>query len=100
MVKDGSRGSTYVQALQGDPEKWDEWREIQRVNPLASIDAKFRKKLLEERDAARRDSRLKSRFLSYRMNVPSADEATMLLSVATGAPSRPVRLPRPRGVRW
>ena len=82
MVKDGSRGSTYVQALQGDPEKWDEWREIQRVNPLASIDAKFRKKLLEERDAARRDSRLKSRFLSYRMNVPSADEATMLLSVA------------------
>ena len=74
--------STYVQALQGDPEKWDDWREIQRVNPLASIDAKFRKKLLEERDAARRDSRLKSRFLSYRMNVPSADEATMLLSVS------------------
>ena len=68
--------------FRADPEKWDEWREIQRVNPLASIDAKFRKKLLEERDAARRDSRLKSRFLSYRMNVPSADEATMLLSVA------------------
>ena len=82
MVKDGSRGSTYVQALQGDPERWDEWREIQRVNPLVAVDAKFRKKLLEERDAARRDSRLKSRFLSYRMNVPSADEATMLLSVA------------------
>ena len=81
LVADGSRGSTFVQALQGDPERWDDWREIARVNPLSRIDAKFRAKLLEERDAARRDSRLKARFLSYRLNRPTADEAEVLLTV-------------------
>ena len=33
LVRDGSRGSTYVQALEGDPEKWDQWPEISRCNP-------------------------------------------------------------------
>ena len=51
------------------------------VNPLVNISGDFRKKLLEERDAARRDSRLKARFLSYRLNVPSGDEAEVLLTV-------------------
>ena len=48
---------------------------------MTAVSAEFRKKLLQERDAARRDSRLKARFLSYRLNIPSADEATMLLTV-------------------
>ena len=52
-----------------------------RVNPLAKVDANTRRKLREERDAARRDTRLKARFLSYRMNVPTADESELLLSV-------------------
>ena len=81
LIDDGTRGSTYVQALRGDPERWDQWNEIRRVNPLTSISADFRRKLLEERDAARADSRLKARFLSYRLNVPSGDESTMLLTV-------------------
>ena len=81
LVAKGTHGSTYVQALQGDPEKWDQWAEIRRCNPLTAISAEFRKKLLEERDAGRLDSRLKSRFLSYRLNLPSADESTMLLTV-------------------
>ena len=81
IVNDGTHGSTYVQALRGDPERWDQWPEIRRVNPLAAISADFRRKLLQERDAARRDSRLKARFLSYRFNVPSGDESTMLLTV-------------------
>ena len=79
LVADGSRRSTYVQALQGDPERWDQWPEIRRVNPLTAVSDDFRRKLLEERDAARRDSRLKARFLSYRLNVPTGDESTMLL---------------------
>ena len=57
------------------------WHEIRRCNPLANIDAGFRKRLLLERDAARQDSRLKARFLSYRLNVPSGDESEMLLTV-------------------
>ena len=81
MIEDGSHGTTYVQALRGDPERWDKWPEVRRCNPLTAISAPFRRKLLEERDAARRDSRLKARFLSYRLNVPSGDESTMLLTV-------------------
>ena len=71
-----------MQALQGNPEKWARWAEIRRCNPLTAISADFRRKLLEERDEARADSRLKARFLSYRLNVPTADESTMLLSVS------------------
>ena len=33
-------------------------------------------------DQARRDPRLKARFMSYRLNVPTGDESTMLLTVA------------------
>ena len=81
LVNDGSYGSTYVQALTGDRTKWDYWPEIRRCNPLTAISQVFCRKLREERDAAHRDSRLRARFLSYRMNVPSGDESTMLLTV-------------------
>ncbi len=81
LVRDGSHGSTYVQCLQGDADTWDHWNTIRKCNPLAAIDSGFRKKLLEERDAARADTRLKARFLSYRLNLPSADSSTVLLTV-------------------
>ena len=71
----------YVQVLQGDPKRWDQWPEIRKTNPLTSISADFRKQLLRERDKARRDTRLKARFMSYRMNVPTADESQILLTV-------------------
>ena len=81
LVNGGTHGSTYVQVLKGDPERWDQWPKIRRCNPLTAVSADFRRKLLKERDAARRDSRLKARFLSYRLNVPTGDESTMLLTV-------------------
>ena len=81
LVKAGSTSSTYVQALRGNPDKWAEWREIKRVNPLTAISPEFRKRLRLEREEAKGDSRLKARFLSYRLNVPSGDESTMLLTV-------------------
>ncbi len=81
LIADGSNGSTYVQSLQGDVEKWDTWSEIKRCNPLTAVSPEFRKRLLVERDAARLDSRLKGRFLSFRLNRPSGDESTMLLTV-------------------
>ena len=81
MIADGSHGTTVVHALRGNPERWDQWNEIRRCNPLTAISADFRRKLLEERDAARADTRLKARFMSYRLNVPSGDESTMLLTV-------------------
>ena len=81
LISDGSGGSTYVQKLQGDLKRWDQWAEIRRVNPLAEISGEFRKTLLEERDKARRDPRLRARFLSYRLNRPSQDESSTLLTV-------------------
>ena len=80
LVDDGSKGSIYVQSYRGDPTKWDKWAEIRRCNPLVGIDAGFRKKLLAERDAARTDSRLRARFLTYRMNCPTADESLQLVT--------------------
>ena len=65
----------------GDVKRWDEWREIKRCNPLVAVSDAFKAKLISERDAARRDTRLKARFCSYRLNVPTGDESTMLLTV-------------------
>ena len=58
LVDGGSHDSVYVQSLQGDPKKWDQWPEIRRVNPLMSRFKDSRAKLLEERDEARQDGRL------------------------------------------
>ena len=79
LVDAGTQGSTYVQSLVGDAETWDKWATIRKANPLKSKYADSRAVLLEERDAARRDSRLKARFLSYRLNVPTQDESKQLL---------------------
>ena len=69
-----------IKCLQGDRAKWDSWAEVRRVNPLTKISPEFRKQLRAELKAAIADSRLKARFLSFRLNLPSADEATMLLT--------------------
>ena len=69
-----------IMCLQGRPDRWAEWREVAKTNPLTRVSPEFRKQLRSELLAALADSRLKARFMSYRMNVPSADEATMLLS--------------------
>ena len=77
----GFHGSLYVQSLQGAPKKWDKPAEIRRCNPLTEVSNSFLAKLLEERDEARSDSRLKARFLSYRLNTPTSDESVVLLTV-------------------
>ena len=81
LIADGSGDTNYVQSLQGNTETWDTWPEIRRCNPLTAISGDFRKRLLVERDAARLDSRLKARFLSFRLNRPSGDESEVLLTV-------------------
>ena len=99
-LEEGSAGSTYVKLLQGDLDKWDQWPEIRKVNPLTAVSPDFRRKLLEERDAARGDTRLKARFLSFRMNIPSSDESAILLTVDDWklAEARPVGLPAGRPI--
>ena len=81
LVEAGTTSRTHVQLFQGNSDTWDQWGTIRKANPLTAISSNFRRKLLEERDAARGDARLKARFLSYRLNIPSQDTATMLLDV-------------------
>ena len=92
MVANGTRGSIFVQSLQGTRERWDHWPTIRGCNPLMSGYKESRKVLLEERDAARSDTRLKALFLSDRLNVPTADEASTLLTIDDweGQAKRPV----------
>ena len=56
-------------------------QEILRVNPLARRFPETREVLREERDKALRDSRLVPAFKSFRLNLPSGDESTMLLTL-------------------
>ena len=100
LVERGSKGSTYVKLLQGDRDKWDQWPEIRKANPLTAISRDFRRKLLEERDQALGDSRLKARFQSFRLNLPSVDESAILLTVDDWklATARPVGLPAGRPI--
>ena len=81
LLAEGTKGRTHVQVFQGDAETWDYWPTIRKANPLIGLDAHTRRVILEERDLARGDSRLKARFLSYRLNRPSGDESTMLLTL-------------------
>ena len=80
LVHAGSEGSRWVGLLQGRPDKWSHWREILRVNPLARLFPDTAAVLREERDAAMRDSRLEAAFKSFRLNLPSGDESTVLLT--------------------
>ena len=81
LVERGTVGSTWVGLLQGRADRWAHWREIMRVNPLARSFPDTAEVLREERDAAVRDTRLASAFKSFRLNLPSADESTVLLTV-------------------
>ena len=95
LVERGTTGSTYVQCLQGRPDRWSRWREILRVNPLARHHRELADKLREERDDALEDSRLAARFKSFRLNLPAADEASVLVPVEDWAEvlARPVPPP-------
>lgn len=81
LVEGGTSASTWVGLLQGRADRWNHWREILRVNPLARHYPEFAEVLREERDAALADSRLAGAFKSFRLNLPAGDESTMLLTV-------------------
>ena len=97
LVNDGTIGSTHVQYFHGELETWDKWPTIRKANPLVAVDAGFRAKLLEERDAARADTRKKAQFLSYRLNIPTRDEAEMLITVDDWKRVEAREIPAPEG---
>ena len=81
LVHRGTTGRTWVYFLQGRRNLWEKAAEIRRCSPLSWAFKKSRAKLLEQRDAARSDGQALAAFLSLRMNLPAADESTVLLSV-------------------
>ena len=92
LIHAGTTGTVHVQHYAGDLETWDNWHTIRKANPLMSTFPESRRVLLAERDAARKDTRKKASFISYRLNIPTADESTMLLTVPDwrGVLARPV----------
>ena len=82
LVNRGSRRSTRVHVLRGEAKTWDKWPTIAGCNPLMRRFPESRETLLEERDDARGDPRLRAAFQSYRLNVPSLDETSVLLTTA------------------
>ena len=81
LISAGSHGDTYVYALTGDPKKWDQASEIRRCSPLMWKHPKSRRLLLDRRNEARGDSAAKARFMSFRLNCPSADETSVLVTL-------------------
>ena len=81
LIHQGTHASTFVQDLQGRKDRWDRIGEIKRVNPLMWAFPQSRIVLREELAKAKKDSRLKARFCSFRLNLPSQDTATVLLAV-------------------
>ena len=79
LVKRGSGPGVHVTALHGDPDTWDTWPTIRKCNPLAAVNPRLRRTLLRERDEARRDDRLRARFLSLRLNTPTRTDGRELI---------------------
>ena len=79
LVRRGSGPGVHVTALQGAADTWDTWPTIRKCNPLASVNPRLRRTLLRERDEARRDDRLRARFLSLRLNMPTRTDGRELI---------------------
>ena len=80
LVARGSAPGVHVTCLQGARETWDSWQTIRKANPLSGVNPILRATLLRERDEARHDDRLRARFLSYRLNLPTGDAETELVA--------------------
>ena len=81
LIEEGTEGSQFVQSLVGDRGRWDQLRELRRCNPLMYAFLESRAVLKDELRKALSDDRLRAQFLSYRLNLPTADASVMLLAI-------------------
>ena len=81
LIEHGSHGATYVQVLKARKKKWDQISEVRRVNPLKWWDPISRAVLLDDLKQAKKSERLKARFCSLQLNVPTHDSTDVLLTV-------------------
>ena len=68
-LEGGNGPGRYVQVVQADPsEPWDQWRTIQRANPMVWHNAALRRTILRERDEARKLDKKRPTFEAFRLN--------------------------------
>ena len=70
FVAEGSGNGRHVALLQADPEKWGEFDEVLRVNPVCAINPHLRRTLEREHKAALESERAARTFRQYRLNIP------------------------------
>ena len=71
FVKQGSGDDgRHVTLLQADPEKWEDFDEVLRVNPVCAVNPYLRETLEREHRAALKSERAARTFRSYRLNLP------------------------------
>ena len=83
LVAEGSGDGRHVALLQADPEKWRDFSEVLRVNPVASINPFLRETLEREHRAALKSERAARTFRQFRLNIPGeAVESQPLITTA------------------
>ena len=70
FVKSGSGGGRHVALLQADAEKWTDFDEVLRVNPVAAINPFLKQTLEREHAAALESDRAARTFKNFRLNLP------------------------------
>ena len=82
FVAEGSKDGRHVQLLQADPEKWADFDEVLRCNPVAAINPHLRRTLEREHAAALASERAARTFRQYRLNLPGDPVDTQPLITA------------------
>ena len=70
FIKQGSGDGRHISLLQADPEKWRDFDETLRCNPVAAINPYLRKTLEREYGAAIDSDRAARPFKQFRLNIP------------------------------
>ena len=70
FIKQGSGDGRHVSLLQADAEKWTDFDEVLRVNPVAAINPYLRRTLEREHKAALESDRAARTFKNFRLNIP------------------------------
>ena len=70
FIKEGSGTGRHVVLLQADPEKWESFDEVLRVNPVSSINPYLKQALEREHKVALESDRAARTFRQYRLNLP------------------------------
>ena len=83
FVSAGSGDGRHVSLLQSDPEKWTDFDEVLRVNPVAAINPHLRRALEREHKVALGSDRAARTFKQFRLNLPGDPVDTQPLITTT-----------------